>query len=329
MLDFSIDPPTEGQTRPFMAKCNTDPSALHAKDPIAELARQPCRDPKPYRDVEFRAGKPVNIHLDPLTGKLLPGASGRPCGICDTCRARVRLRFILRAVSMSLLHPEIVWTTLTFRDDSLPDSDGLRVETRNFVLRLRRLRKKRGITAPLHYVSWLEANGENERPHFHLLAMSTVLSRQSVRDCWTGQRGFEKGNKVEKGKNPAAYAAYASKYASKTLRVQGSHGRRTVFPSVGFGMTEILPLFCPTMQEEIQLFRRRKASGLFTLPVYGQSSSWSLTGAAISRCEEHRREHGTVLGALKAQAFIKEFLDPASEPSGRAVKSVPVGEAPF
>lgn len=98
-------------------------------------------------------------------GKELPDSKylRLPCGNCLGCRASKAKSWALRCTLELQQHDHAVFTTLTYRDETLPPT----LEPRRLQLWLKRLRKEMGPARPIRFFASGEYGEQTERPHYH------------------------------------------------------------------------------------------------------------------------------------------------------------------
>lgn len=87
-----------------------------------------------------------------------------PCGSCIGCRLDRAKEWAVRCVHEASLHKESCFLTLTYADENLPDGGSL--NPRNFVLFMKRLRKKFG---RVRFFQCGEYGAALGRPHHHCI----------------------------------------------------------------------------------------------------------------------------------------------------------------
>lgn len=93
-----------------------------------------------------------------------------PCGHCSLCRAYKSSEYAFRAACESYVYPnDILFVTLTYKDEFLP-SDGVRLDhLQNFFKRLRFWLSKRGLPTNFRYLAVSEYGSLRGRPHYHII----------------------------------------------------------------------------------------------------------------------------------------------------------------
>lgn len=90
-----------------------------------------------------------------------------PCGKCIGCRLERSRQWALRSVHEALLHDKSCFLTLTYNDECLHPSGDLKFHKRDFVLFMKRLRKKFGVG--IRFIHCGEYGSKFQRPHHHVI----------------------------------------------------------------------------------------------------------------------------------------------------------------
>lgn len=157
-----------------------------------------------------------------------------PCGRCMDCVRRRKNDWYVRAreEAQSGRFTQILWLSLTFRDDRLPES------RHDISLKLRafkdRLRKHIGYFPTHFFISERGGKNNNGRIHLHgFLFMQKEIRYNELRHFWEPFEGF---CWIEPAKSLKALT-YAFKYAFKGIyqRLKGDTLTGYVWASLGFG----------------------------------------------------------------------------------------------
>lgn len=90
-----------------------------------------------------------------------------PCGQCIGCRLERSRQWAIRSVHEALLHDENCFITLTYSDEFLHPSGSLKFHKKDFVLFMKRLRKKFG--SGIRFLHCGEYGELWQRPHHHAI----------------------------------------------------------------------------------------------------------------------------------------------------------------
>ena len=90
-----------------------------------------------------------------------------PCGKCIGCRLERSRQWAVRSVHEALLHEKNCFVTLTYSDEYLHPSGDLKFHKRDFVLFMKRLRKKFG--KGIRFFHCGEYGSKFQRPHHHVI----------------------------------------------------------------------------------------------------------------------------------------------------------------
>ncbi len=93
----------------------------------------------------------------------------------------------VRLINTNFIEKEDLYITLTYKDGYLPDEKRARKDIQNYIARLKRWRKRNGITEPLKYIYSIgfEDNPEHSkkiRIHHHLII--NKINRDVAEDLW-------------------------------------------------------------------------------------------------------------------------------------------------
>ena len=110
--------------------------------------------------------------------------------------------------------PSDYFLTLTYAGTA-PDMEQARKDFRNFIARVNRYRKKKGIS-PVRYMAVLEAGNRNGRAHHHVL-IDGAMTREEYEKIW--QKGFANCDRLQLANNGLlAVCKYMLKAAGSQAR---------------------------------------------------------------------------------------------------------------
>lgn len=101
-----------------------------------------------------------------------------PCGRCIGCRLERSRQWAVRCVHEALLHDKSCFVTLTYNDAHLHPSGSLKYHKRDFVLFMKRLRKKFG--AGIRFFHCGEYGSTFQRPHHHVILFGVDFADDKV-----------------------------------------------------------------------------------------------------------------------------------------------------
>ena len=165
-----------------------------------------------YRTRTIRAGKRLEVEVYPIFGREQERrARAAKANMTGEAQRRLNLerskrRFIRLADANFDEHD--IHLTLTYKD--APGYERARKDLRNFLLRVKRLREKRGLPE-LKYAGTIEGNddGTRERIHVHLL-MSGGVEREELEKIWA--KGYANADRLKPdGHGLEAIARYITK----------------------------------------------------------------------------------------------------------------------
>lgn len=162
-----------------------------------------------------------------------------PCGGCLGCRQDKAREWALRCHLELQEHRHAVFTTLTYRDEELPEFRSLdRSHLQLWLKRLRKaaLRKASRSTGYLRFFACGEYGETNHRPHYH-----AILYGLSERDAALVHDTWGKGHTQTVPVTPATIA-YTAGYTAKKIGWKLTH-RRIVDPETGELLYEWEPPF--------------------------------------------------------------------------------------
>ncbi|WNK12472.1 MAG: replication initiator protein [Microvirus sp.] len=178
---------------------------------------------------------PYVICANPWKEGTLQGFS---CGQCLPCRFNRRRLWTHRIQLEAKLHDFSTFVTLTYSDDSLPDSGSLSI--RDYQLFIKRLRKRlSGVSRQLRFFAVGEYGDDTGRAHYHVVLFGVAQSEvDTVQRCW------DKGH-VRLDRLDAGLAQYLAKYTVKRLTApddprlppgrQPEFARMSLRPGIGRG----------------------------------------------------------------------------------------------
>lgn len=146
-----------------------------------------------------------------------------PCSKCLGCFEKHARDWALRCQLELTQHPSALFTTLTFRDETLPPT----IAKRDLQLFLKRLRKIRGPTRPVRFFGSGEYGETTGRPHYHAILFGMDLhDSEDIDRAWT--LGHVRTGNLEEGgiRYIARYTAkkYGDRFAASHERVDPETG---------------------------------------------------------------------------------------------------------
>ena len=154
-----------------------------------------------YRTRTIKAGRRLEAEVYPIFGRRME-AQARAAKSRITPEKQQRLnmerarRHFIRLVDANFDEKDI-HLTLTYMN--APEYERARKDVRNFLLKVKRIREKRGLP-PLKYAGMIEGNddGKRERIHIHLL-MSGGMEREELERIWA--RGYANADRLRPDEN--------------------------------------------------------------------------------------------------------------------------------
>lgn len=145
-----------------------------------------------------------------------------PCGGCIGCRTANARAWAFRCHLELAQHRTAVFSTLTYRDETLP----VTLQIRHPQLWLKRLRKALGPTRPIRFFLCGEYGEQTHRPHYHAILYGlSELDRHIIEETW------QLGNTRTEAATPARIA-YCAGYSAKKIGWKLERGER-IDPETG------------------------------------------------------------------------------------------------
>ncbi len=140
-----------------------------------------------YRERRYYSGNYLEIDIYPVFGKAGQRRKRyKPTSECQKKLNKKNAEMKLTRLMNANFTEEDLKVDLTYRNDMLPDDDAALKELRNFIRRLKRFRKKAGLSE-LKYIAVTEKGKKSGRYHHHLV-ISGGVELKDIKRLWG--RGF-------------------------------------------------------------------------------------------------------------------------------------------
>lgn len=149
------------------------------------------------------------------------------CGQCLGCRAAYAKGWALRNLLEFQLHPQSLWTTLTYDEKHLPPS----LQKLHLSVFFRKLRKRLGSARPIRFFASGEYGEKNGRPHYHAiiygLNAELLATRSLIENTW------DQGDARQTVSLTPAAIAYTAGYVAKKIGFKQKSEKERLDPDTG------------------------------------------------------------------------------------------------
>ena len=215
-----------------------------------------------YKTRTIRMGEAVEVEAYPVYSRAYPDAA-RMKERVKSSRAQQRLNdkraeLHFRRKAEANFGRNDYFLTLTY-SGAAPSMEQAQRDFRNFVARVNRARKKKGL-GPCRYMAVLEAGNRSGRAHHHVL-IDGGLSREEIEGIWG--KGYANAKRIDLSNNGLVpLAKYMLKNALQTKDARGKHkkawrtSRSVVRPETREEKMKRVPVF------DIEDLKPRKGYGI-------------------------------------------------------------------